>query len=80
MKLAALESDIASYNTTIQDLNQQLSSATKRVVSTDIPRRRLPAFIDLAARAKEAEVTSVQFTPPLIKFTLGWLNKSGSNE
>ncbi len=46
---------------------QQLASATKSVVSTDIPRSRVPDFVDLAALAKDAKVTSVQFVPPLIK-------------
>jgi LCP family protein required for cell wall assembly len=46
---------------------RELTSATKRVLLTDIPRGRLPDFVDLAARAKNAEVSSVQFVPPLIK-------------
>jgi polyisoprenyl-teichoic acid--peptidoglycan teichoic acid transferase len=45
---------------------QAIAAAGTQVVSTDLPPAQLPGFIDLAGRAKDAKVHSVQFVPPLI--------------
>ncbi|GLX94946.1 LCP family protein [Herbidospora sp. NBRC 101105] len=46
---------------------ERIADATKRYVSTDIPRSLVPDLIDLAPKVKEAEITSLQFVPPLIR-------------
>ncbi|MGH8867671.1 MAG: LCP family protein [Actinomycetes bacterium] len=43
-----------------------LASATKRMVSTNIPQSRLPDFVGLAGEVKGARISSVQFVPPMI--------------
>jgi LCP family protein required for cell wall assembly len=40
---------------------QQLAKAGKEIVQTDIPARLLPAFVELAMRAKDGDVRSVAF-------------------
>jgi LCP family protein required for cell wall assembly len=46
---------------------EKLASATRRAISTDIPRDLLPALISLSRKVKSgAEITSLQFVPPLI--------------
>ena len=40
---------------------QALAEAGKKIVRTDIPRKLLPAFVDLGMRIKDASVTSVVF-------------------
>jgi LCP family protein required for cell wall assembly len=45
---------------------QGIASASKNVVSTDVPAGELATFIDLAAKAKSQKISSVQFVPPLI--------------
>ncbi|HEY7488864.1 MAG TPA: LCP family protein [Streptosporangiaceae bacterium] len=46
---------------------EQLASATKRAISTDIPQGLLPALIQLSGKVKNgADITSLQFVPPLI--------------
>ena len=40
---------------------QALAKAGKAIVTTDIPARLLPAFVELAMRAKDADVRSVAF-------------------
>ncbi|HEU5156827.1 MAG TPA: LCP family protein [Streptosporangiaceae bacterium] len=46
---------------------ERLASATKRTISTDIPQDLLPALIRLSSKVKSgAEITSLQFVPPLI--------------
>jgi anionic cell wall polymer biosynthesis LytR-Cps2A-Psr (LCP) family protein len=46
---------------------EKLAGATRRAISTDIPRDLLPALISLSGRVKAgAEITSLQFVPPLI--------------
>jgi LCP family protein required for cell wall assembly len=52
--------------TTVLDRFQQLASAGKEVMSTDIPATELATFIDLGTKAKSRKITSVQFVPPLI--------------
>lgn len=42
---------------------QQLASATKDIMSTDIPQDMLPAFIDLALAMKDAKIASLTFEP-----------------
>jgi cell envelope-related function transcriptional attenuator common domain len=44
----------------------QLAEAAKGMFRTDIPRPMLRHLVPVAARVKEAKVTSVQFVPPLI--------------
>ena len=45
---------------------QRLTRVFKDSVSTDLPRRLLPPLVDLAAEVKNAEITSLQFVPPVI--------------
>ena len=46
---------------------ESLAAATKRTISTDIPRNLLPALVQLSSKVKNgAEITSLQFVPPLI--------------
>jgi len=40
---------------------QQLASATKRIVLTDIPQEVLPELVELAMKGKEAKITSLTF-------------------
>jgi polyisoprenyl-teichoic acid--peptidoglycan teichoic acid transferase len=44
----------------------ELAEASTSIISTDIPQAELPDLIDLAWRAKDRSVTSLQLTPPLI--------------
>jgi polyisoprenyl-teichoic acid--peptidoglycan teichoic acid transferase len=47
---------------------EKLASATKRTISTDIPRDLLPALVQLSGKVKSgADITSLQFVPPLIR-------------
>ncbi|WP_066375547.1 LCP family protein [Herbidospora mongoliensis] len=46
---------------------ERIADVTKRYVSTDIPRSLLPGLIDLAPKVKDADITSLQFVPPLIR-------------
>ncbi|WP_285617770.1 LCP family protein [Kineosporia sp. NBRC 101677] len=45
---------------------QGIAAAGSQVVATDVPAGRLPAFLDLAQKAKRNEIESVQFVPPVI--------------
>ncbi|TDC95339.1 LCP family protein [Actinomadura sp. 7K507] len=45
---------------------QRLTRVFKDSVSTDLPRRLLPPLVDLAAKVKNAEITSLQFVPPAV--------------
>ncbi len=45
---------------------QSVASASKDVVSTDIPASDLGAFLDLGLQGKQQPLTSVQFVPPII--------------
>ncbi|TDC95340.1 LCP family protein [Actinomadura sp. 7K507] len=46
---------------------QQLASAAKRTLSTDIPQELLPALVGLSDNVKDgAKINSLQFVPPLI--------------
>jgi LCP family protein required for cell wall assembly len=46
---------------------EKLATATRRAISTDIPRDLLPALIDLSGKVKGgAKINSLQFVPPLI--------------
>ena len=42
---------------------ERLSGVFKRSVSTDVPRRLLPPLVDLAAKIRNAEITSLQLSP-----------------
>jgi hypothetical protein len=44
----------------------RVALATKELIRTDIPRDMLEHLVPLALKVKNAEVTSVQFVPPLI--------------
>ncbi|WP_157181127.1 LCP family protein [Actinopolymorpha alba] len=44
-----------------------IAQAGQQVVSTDIPASELDTFVDLALKAKQDKISSVQFVPPLIK-------------
>jgi LCP family protein required for cell wall assembly len=52
--------------TTVLSNFQKIASASQQVVSTDIPAGDLPQFITLAQKAKQSQITSTQFVPPLI--------------
>ena len=43
-----------------------LAEASKSMITTDIPREDLSNLVDLALKAKDAEITALQFVPPLI--------------
>ncbi|QFG26489.1 LCP family protein [Actinomadura sp. WMMB 499] len=45
---------------------ERLTEVFTESVGTDVPRRLLPALVDLAAGIRDAEVRSLQFVPPLI--------------
>jgi LCP family protein required for cell wall assembly len=47
----------------------QMAEATEETISTDVPRPMLEHLVPLAWKVKQAGVTSVQFTPPLISTT-----------
>jgi polyisoprenyl-teichoic acid--peptidoglycan teichoic acid transferase len=44
----------------------ELAEASTSIIRTDIPQAELPELIDLAWRAKDRSVTSLQLVPPLI--------------
>jgi LCP family protein required for cell wall assembly len=44
----------------------ELAQASTSIITTDIPQADLPELIDLAWRAKDRSVTSLQLVPPLI--------------
>jgi polyisoprenyl-teichoic acid--peptidoglycan teichoic acid transferase len=44
----------------------QIALATKELIRTDIPRSMLTHLVPLALKVQKAEVTSIQFVPPLI--------------
>ncbi|MFD0660390.1 LCP family protein [Thermocatellispora tengchongensis] len=44
----------------------RIANATKRLASTNIPRDLLEHLANLALKVKDAEITSLQFVPPLI--------------
>ncbi|WP_231618842.1 LCP family protein [Nonomuraea sp. SBT364] len=44
----------------------QVAAATKELIQTDIPRDMLTHLVPLAMKVQQAEVTSIQFVPPLI--------------
>ncbi|MEU7895486.1 LCP family protein [Nonomuraea sp. NPDC049152] len=45
---------------------ENLATATKRAISTDIPADLLPALVDLGQKVKGTHIKSLQFVPPLI--------------
>ncbi|MFI7439039.1 LCP family glycopolymer transferase [Nonomuraea indica] len=45
---------------------EQLATATKRAISTDIPQDLLPPLVDLAHKVKDARIRSLNFVPPLV--------------
>ncbi len=46
---------------------QQIATATRKAVLTDLPASLLPDLLTLAAKARTAKIESIAFTPPLIK-------------
>ncbi|TMR89986.1 LCP family protein [Nonomuraea basaltis] len=57
--------DQADPATVLSRFNR-IALATKELIRTDIPRPMLKHLVPLALKVKNAEVTSVQFVPPLI--------------
>ncbi|WP_043629510.1 LCP family protein [Nonomuraea candida] len=57
--------DQADPGTVLTRFNQ-IALATKELIRTDIPRPMLQHLVPLALKVKNAEVSSVQFVPPLI--------------
>ena len=45
----------------------ELAAASTSMITTDIPQAELPELVDLAWRAKDQPVTSLQLVPPLIR-------------
>jgi hypothetical protein len=46
---------------------EQLASATRRAIATNIPQALLPALVKLSAKAKDgAKISNLSFVPPLI--------------
>lgn len=45
---------------------EQLASATKRAISTDVPADLLPALVELAEKVRGSRIKSLNFVPPLI--------------
>lgn len=46
---------------------QQIASATKELLVTDIPSKLLPALVDLGVKVKSAKLSSVVFTPSVYR-------------
>jgi len=46
---------------------QDIATASKEIVTTDVPADELDTFLDLAAKARRLPVASVSFVPPAIK-------------
>jgi hypothetical protein len=44
----------------------QIASAGKEIVETDIPPRKIDTLMELALKAKEKPISSVAFVPPVI--------------
>ncbi|MEV4297979.1 LCP family protein [Microbispora rosea] len=44
----------------------EIAAATRRIISTDVPRPMLEHLVPLAWKVKHAAITSLQFVPPLI--------------
>ncbi|MGW0479528.1 LCP family protein [Nonomuraea sp. NPDC003214] len=57
--------DQADPATVLSRFNQ-VAAATKELIQTDIPRDMLTHLVPLAMKVQQAEVTSIQFVPPLI--------------
>ncbi|GGO62071.1 LCP family glycopolymer transferase [Nonomuraea cavernae] len=51
---------------TVLNSFEELASATKRAIATDLPQALLPPLIELAAEVKDTRIRSVSFVPPLI--------------
>ncbi|MEV0593432.1 LCP family protein [Nonomuraea cavernae] len=51
---------------TVLNSFEELASATKRAIATDLPQVLLPPLIELAAEVKDTRIRSVSFVPPLI--------------
>lgn len=51
---------------TVVNSFEQLATATKRAISTDVPQNLLPPLVDLAHKVKDARIRSLNFVPPLI--------------
>ncbi|GAA2297187.1 hypothetical protein GCM10010149_52130 [Nonomuraea roseoviolacea subsp. roseoviolacea] len=51
---------------TVLNSFEKLAAATKRAISTDIPKNLLPPLIELSDKVKDARIRSLSFVPPLI--------------
>ncbi|MGI5268222.1 LCP family protein [Nonomuraea sp. CA-218870] len=45
---------------------ENLATATKRAISTDVPQDLLPALVELAQKVRDKPIRSLNFVPPLI--------------
>jgi hypothetical protein len=46
---------------------QDIASAGKRLLETDIPAKELDTFVDLALKARNQPISSVSFVPPKVQ-------------
>lgn len=51
---------------TVLNRFENLATATKRAISTDIPQNLLPALVELSQKVKDTRIRSLSFVPPLI--------------
>jgi hypothetical protein len=51
---------------TVVNSFENLATATKRAISTDIPQSLLPALVELSQKVKDTHIRSLSFVPPLI--------------
>jgi LCP family protein required for cell wall assembly len=51
---------------TVVNSFENLATATKRAISTDVPQSLLPALVELSQKVKATHIRSLSFVPPLI--------------
>jgi LCP family protein required for cell wall assembly len=51
---------------TVVNSFENLATATKRAISTDVPQSLLPALVELSQKVKDNHIRSLNFVPPLI--------------
>jgi LCP family protein required for cell wall assembly len=51
---------------TVVNSFENLATATKRAISTDVPQSLLPALVELSQKVKDTHIRSLSFVPPLI--------------
>lgn len=57
----------AAQPTTVLRHYERIAGATGNLVLTDIPQDRLPAFVDLAFKVKDASISSLAFTDEVVE-------------